>query len=111
MKSSLTCRDQVRCHSHCHYHYINYTSLHFAVGRGFLDIVSVLLQHSANINAAGNDGMTPLYLAVSIRNLDVTVEVDDPHDFDTASRASLHTNRSGGRASVCNTLKKYFFPK
>lgn len=49
----------------------NYTSLHFAVGRGFLDIVSVLLQHSANINAAGNDGMTPLYLAVSIRNLDI----------------------------------------
>jgi ankyrin repeat protein len=39
------------------------TPLHVACGRGFADIVKVLIQHKANVNAVDRDGWTPLHNA------------------------------------------------
>jgi len=43
-------------------------ALHVAVRRGTLEIVELLLQHGANINARDQDGRTPLTLAIRHKN-------------------------------------------
>lgn len=45
------------------------TPLHFAVDRGFSEIVKLLIQNSANINQTNADGQTPLMIAVTCEHL------------------------------------------
>lgn len=44
-------------------------ALHIAVKRGRFDCAMVLLTHGANTNAKGQDGNTPLHLAMKVRFL------------------------------------------
>lgn len=40
-----------------------WTALHWAVGNGFPDVVRLLLDHGADVNAVSDTGMTPLQMA------------------------------------------------
>jgi uncharacterized protein len=46
-------------------------SLHLAVGVGHKDVVKLLLDHSAEVDAKNNEGVTPLYLAAVEGHKDV----------------------------------------
>merc|ERR1719225_2367207 len=47
------------------------SALHVAVYDGNLEIVKVLVQKGANINAKDDDGFSPLHIAVYIENLKI----------------------------------------
>ena len=44
----------------------NQTPLHLAAQRGYPDMAEVLLDHGADVNAANDDGDTPLHLSLKM---------------------------------------------
>lgn len=69
-----------------------YTSLHFAVEGGYLEIVSLLLEKGADVNSITHNSATALHLA--IRNKDnykiVTALLDKGANPNTADRQRFH---------------------
>ncbi|KAN0141757.1 hypothetical protein V8E53_000219 [Lactarius tabidus] len=49
----------------------DFTPLHIAVSKGYLDICQMLLEHKADVRALDNSGNTPLHLAASKDHLEV----------------------------------------
>ncbi|MFA4828453.1 MAG: ankyrin repeat domain-containing protein [Thermodesulfovibrionales bacterium] len=48
--------------------YSNTTALHAAIGGGNIEIVKLLMNHGANVNAKDKSGMTPLHIAATKGN-------------------------------------------
>jgi ankyrin repeat protein len=49
----------------------DFTPLHIAVSKGYLDMCQMLLEHKADVRAHDNSGNTPLHLAVSDDHLEI----------------------------------------
>ena len=45
------------------------TPLHFAVDRGYLEAVQLLIRYGGNINQINNEGQTPLMIAITCQHL------------------------------------------
>jgi ankyrin repeat protein len=49
----------------------DFTPLHIAVSKGYLDMCQMLLEHKADVRALDSSGSTPLHLAASLGHLEV----------------------------------------
>lgn len=67
-----------------------YTPLHFAASRGFLDVVSLLIDHGANVNASNKWLWTPMHLAAAEGHTGVVIELAK-RGADIKAR-TVHTN-------------------
>lgn len=67
-----------------------YTPLHYAACRGFLDVVSLLIDHGADVNATNKWHWTPLHLAAADGHTEVVIELAK-RGADIRAR-TIHTN-------------------
>jgi len=83
------------------------TPLHYAANVAGRDIVALLLDKSAEVNAKGNRNQTPLHLTATQEAADLLLakkaEVDAP---DSDGQTPLHWASAGGRLAVAEQLIK-----
>jgi ankyrin repeat protein len=86
--------------------------LHHAVFNGHKEIVTLLLEHGANINLKGQEGqVTPLHLA-AVRNNKEIVELllqkgADLHAEDLYGRKPIHYAKSFRQTQIMDLLLQY----
>ncbi|MGK7377601.1 ankyrin repeat domain-containing protein [Planococcus sp. 1R117A] len=64
----------------------DYTALRWAVQKGHLDVIQLLLAHGADVNAKDDSGMTPLYQAAADGNTEIVAYLlDHGAEIDSAA--------------------------
>lgn len=77
------------------------TAFHHAAMHGKIEIMSALLQRNANINAADNDGNTPLLLASKLNSTGITAIV-----FLLKNGANVHATNNDGEDAIAVARKR-----
>ncbi|CAH8442466.1 unnamed protein product [Schistosoma turkestanicum] len=84
------------------------TPLHFAAGYGRRDVVSLLLDHNADVSARDEGGLIPLHNACSFGHVDVVHLLlsagSDPNAEDCWNYTPLHEAAIKGKVEVCILL-------
>ncbi|KAF7232320.1 hypothetical protein EG68_05324 [Paragonimus skrjabini miyazakii] len=84
------------------------TPLHFAAGYGHRDVVELLLERGADVNARDDGGLVPLHNACSFGHVDVVHLMlragSDPNARDCWNYTPLHEAAIKGKVEVCILL-------
>ncbi|CAE7427989.1 Ank3 [Symbiodinium natans] len=86
------------------------TPMHIAVEKNFVDILRLLIQNSADMNAVDSLGQTPLFYAAANQSVEATqLLVDQRADVfksDEKGMTALHGAAAHGSVDVCGLLLK-----
>ncbi|XP_065580502.1 uncharacterized protein LOC136040233 [Artemia franciscana] len=82
--------------------------LHVAAGKGYTEIINLLIARGAEVNAISTLGFTPLYLAAQYGHEEATKVLIEKNanidDFDTLGRTPLHIAALAGHTNVVRVL-------